>query len=341
MPSTPKSLKTMGANALRSFSSSSPKTPSADPPSDESSSESSDDESSHPATPKSSSADAPSSSSSPAPLPSSPTPTPSKASSDAHRQLLEAAAEAAESAAPGSWLISVHAIEVRELRATDPDGSADPVVIVEVNFGTKKKKAVTRVVNNDRNAVFDETFKFEFPDLTKPELEMGQVMITVLDADISVAGHGAGDVIGSWNADIIDAIYTRPDHEFYRQFVCLENEEATSDAESGTQGFLKLTVSLLGPGDKPVIHNLEKEQAAERKAREKNSDADGAMSTVLPTSMGTQELRFLVIKLHSLENLCTPSSFVFVTVDFGQNSFSTPANKTLPQPHASNTTPAR
>ena len=107
-------------------------------------------------------------------------------------------------------------------------------------------------------------------------------MITVVDADLAVAGHGAGDVIGSWNADVLDAIYTRPDHEFYRQFVCLENEEATSEEETGTQGFLKLSVSLVGPGDKPKIHNLEKEQAKERKAQEKVSKLQSPRSVPPP-----------------------------------------------------------
>jgi len=146
------------------------------------------------------------------------------------------AASRLDSALPGTWLLTVHIIEVRELRATDPDGSADPVVIVEVDCGVgKKQKAVTRVVNNDRNAVFDESFKFEFQGLTRPDLEMAQIVVTVVDADISVAGHGAGDVIGSWTADVLDTIYTLPSHEYYRQYVCLENTEATKEEESGTQ----------------------------------------------------------------------------------------------------------
>ena len=68
-------------------------------------------------------------------------------------------------------MVHVHIIEVRELRATDPDGSADPVVVVEVNFGDgKKQKAVTRVVQNDRNAVFDETFKVRLSEERSDEL---------------------------------------------------------------------------------------------------------------------------------------------------------------------------
>ena len=40
-----------------------------------------------------------------------------------------------EAVQEGAWLVHVHVIEARELRATDPDGTADPVCIVEVVFG--------------------------------------------------------------------------------------------------------------------------------------------------------------------------------------------------------------
>ena len=36
-------------------------------------------------------------------------------------------------------------------------------------------------MNNDRNAVFDESFKFEFKGLSRPDIEMGQVSVSVID----------------------------------------------------------------------------------------------------------------------------------------------------------------
>jgi len=257
-----------------------------------------------------------------------------------HRQALADASARLDSVQAGTWMIIVHVIEVRELRSNDPDGSADPVVLVELDFGEgNKKKAHTRVVNNDRNAVFDETFKFEFPSLSRPDLEMGQLGVMVVDADISVGNHGSGSVVGSWSADVLDAVYSRPDHELYRSYVCLENDDASSAADAGAQGFLKLTVAVVGPGDRQKLHDLEKEQQAERKGA--GSGADGAMSTCLPPSMGKMELRFLVIQLHSIQNLCTPSSLIYVTVDFGSTSFSTNPTKTFSQPHTALTIPAR
>lgn len=209
-------------------------------------------------------------------------------------------------------------------------------MVVEVDFGDEKKqKAATRVVSNDRNAVFDETFKFEFKDLTHSDIEMGQISVSVIDADVTVAGekeegrsclvfltnaiisaarhagHGVGDLIGVWNADIFESIFALNHHELYRQYVCLENDEATNADESGTQGFLKLSVSATGPGQKRRQHNIDKERALERKAAEASGDSLG---TPMMAPMQAVELRFLVVKIHNIENLVVPASNCFVKV---------------------------
>ncbi|GMH62476.1 hypothetical protein TL16_g03481 [Triparma laevis f. inornata] len=292
-------------------------------PGTSSSSDSSDSETESPSSPST-----PNSASSKSPNPP-PTPTSALKTSEitAHRKEMEDAQLRLESAKEGDWLIHVHVLESRELRATDPDGTADPVCVVEVNFGDgKKKKASTRVVQNDRNAVFDEMFKFEFSGLTRPDIEMGQVSISVIDSDATVGGHGVGEFIGAWTADILDSIYSRPDHEFYRHFVSLENDEATNKDESGTQGFLKVSVVATGPGDKMKIHNVEKERAAERKEQ-----ASGEIVS-LPI-MTPVELRFLVVKIHSLDNLMVPAGNCYVKIEFGTASFDTLPLLTSPNPH--------
>ena len=81
--------------------------------------------------------------------------------------------------------------------------------------------------------------------------------------------------------------------------------------------------------------------AAERRAQEDNSNPDGTMTTCLPPSVGASELRFLVVKLHSIDNFVPPAGSVFVTIEFGPNQFNTTPTKTLPQPHAAATFPAR
>lgn len=46
-------------------------------------------------------------------------------------------------------------------------------------------------------------------------------------------------------------------HEVYRAWVALRDAE--SGNESGVQGFLKLTVTVLGPGDRQRVHDLAEE----------------------------------------------------------------------------------
>ena len=248
-----------------------------------------------------------------------------------HRKELDEAKKRLESAKEGDWTVFVHVIECCELVATDADGSADPVVVVEVNFGDgKKKKAVTRVIKNDRSAVFDEVFKFEWIGLNQSDIEMGSVTVTVIDADISVAGHGVGDLIGVWNADILDSIYSLPHHELYRQFVCLVNNEATNADESGTQGFIKLSVAAIGPGEKKKQRNVEKDKALERK---RSAGVDGNALAPMMSPLQPVELRFLVVKIHNVENLCAPAASCFVKVELGTGSMKTVPRQTFPMPH--------
>ena len=71
-----------------------------------------------------------------------------------------AAQKRIESAKEGDWLILIHVIEAHSLRATDPDGSCDPVVSTCVTMGSRRMKRATRVISKDRNAIFDE-FQYE------------------------------------------------------------------------------------------------------------------------------------------------------------------------------------
>ena len=41
----------------------------------------------------------------------------------------------------------------------------------------------------------------------------------------------------------------------YRQWVALMDDEDAGDV--GIQGYLKLSISIIGPGEKPVVHNEE------------------------------------------------------------------------------------
>jgi hypothetical protein len=66
--------------------------------------------------------------------------------------------------------------------------------------------------------------------------------VSVYDADTFTTS----DMIGCYQFDLL-GIYFRQDHELYKQWVALVDPTNTEDA--GTQGYLKLSVTVLGPGD--------------------------------------------------------------------------------------------
>ena len=58
-------------------------------------------------------------------------------------------------------------------------------------------------------------------------------------------------------------MYFSKDHEMYRKWVALMDDEDPGD--TGVQGYLKLSIQVLGPGDKLKVHDEEEEA---RKAQE-------------------------------------------------------------------------
>ncbi|CAM9992524.1 unnamed protein product [Ectocarpus sp. 6 AP-2014] len=141
----------------------------------------------------------------------------------------------------GDYTIYVHIIEARDLKAEDLQGTSDPVVYVEA-FG---QKYATEVKEACLSCVFDETFVIGLRNLDKDEFEEGVIRISVMDADGPVAIKN--DLIGSYSFDASN-VYFHKDHEIHRQWVALVDDENPKD--SGTQGYLQLSIAIVGPGDK-------------------------------------------------------------------------------------------
>lgn len=137
----------------------------------------------------------------------------------------------------GDYQIQVHVIEARELKAKDLEGTSDPVVFVEMDFGEHKLKQNTAVVDKSLSAVWDELLIFNLRNLDKEEFEQGQIRVNVMDADTLTRN----DMIGSYTVDA-SFIYFKKDHEQYRTWVALINEEDVED--TGIQGYLKLSIQV-------------------------------------------------------------------------------------------------
>ena len=179
------------------------------------------------------------------------------------------AEKAAEEAVvrPGDYQVQVHLIEARDLKGEDMSGLSDPYVRVTVMGKTKKTRVIKQVVN----CVFDETLFFNFSGLTRQQVEEARISVEVLDYDFI----GSHDMIGVVNFDMI-RVYSQPGHELYRQWAGLFDPITTRD--SGFQGFLKLSCTVLGPGDAQVFHDPEKEYQDELLAE---SSAGGGGASAL------------------------------------------------------------
>ncbi|CAM9642788.1 unnamed protein product, partial [Hapterophycus canaliculatus] len=216
---------------------------------------------------------------------------------------------------PGDYqLQQIHVIEVSDLKGKDSSGTSDPTVHASC-LGTTKHTRVRKGVNS---AVFDEVLYFNLPNLSRDQLMQATVNLRVLDANTFLRDS----LIGSYQFDLL-GIYVEKGHEVYRTWVALRDAE--SGKETGVQGFLKLSVTVLGPGDRQQVHDLA-EEMQEELAKEAETGAGGRGGLVLMgPALIPQELRFLVVYVFSAQGLPgfssvgVPSINALVQVDFAGN----------------------
>ena len=185
----------------------------------------------------------------------------------------------------GNWRAIVHVIEVRDLNPEDLQGTCDPVVRVKAgsdvvgyqNYSTKVRKQTT-------SCTFDDTFFFTFKEIGRDELESIGINIQVFDADLFTRN----DMIGSYLFDALD-VYFQPNHKYNSQWVGLLDQNSKGDF--GVQGYLRVSVTLLGPGDVDVIET----------GSEENGEVD-EMTVLMPPSI-KMDLRFFRIRFYNAENL--------------------------------------
>jgi len=185
----------------------------------------------------------------------------------------------------GDYQVQIHVIEARDLKAEDDNGLSDPVVYVEA-FGQKFN---TKVMHKTLSAVYDERFIINIRDLDKEVFDAGQIKCTVMDADVI----GRNDMIGGF---VVDAsrVYCSKGHEMYRKWVGLFDDTDLDD--NGVQGYLKLSIAIIGPDDKMKVHDEEsdKKEEAERETKE------GVSDVMIPPSIERETL-FLVTTVYRAE----------------------------------------
>ena len=201
----------------------------------------------------------------------------------------------------GDYQVQVHIIEARELKAENMDGSDDPVVEVEC-FG---KKQHTRTLKGQINCVWDEVLIFDMKHLAKESFEDGVIRVSVKDANFII---GKKKMIGAYAFDAT-SVYFSKDHEMYRKWVALMDDEDADDV--GVQGYLKLSVSIIGPGEKPKVHD-EEEELKEEKKREILSGGDMTGLVLMPPTI-KKTWKWVVLTVYRAENLPVMDGATVVT----------------------------
>lgn len=78
----------------------------------------------------------------------------------------------------------------------------------------------------------------------------------------------SSEIIGVYELDI-SSIYFQHNHEYYHTWLTLTDP---SDEIEGATGYLFVNVSVLGPKDEPVIHDIESAKKAVKLERENELD---------------------------------------------------------------------
>ncbi|RLV89969.1 hypothetical protein DV515_00014614 [Chloebia gouldiae] len=145
---------------------------------------------------------------------------------------------------PQDFQIRVRVIEARQL----PGIQIRPVVKVTVAGQTRRTR-----IRKGNSPFFDETFFFNIFE-SPSELFDAPIFLTVVDS----RSFRTDSVIGEFRMDV-ETVYSEPKHAFRRKWLLLSDPE---DFSAGAKGYLKVSVCVLGPGDKAP---LEKKEVAEDK----------------------------------------------------------------------------
>lgn len=196
----------------------------------------------------------------------------------------------------GDYQVQVHIIEARDLKGENLDTTSNPMVSVEC-FGQQQH---TRVEKSCNSCVFDELLIFNMKNLDKDQFMQGVVRVSC--KSVPLAGklqYAKPRMIGSYAFDACGIYQSNRDHELYRQWVALMDDVDTDDV--GVQGFLKLSVFILGPGDKQKVHDEEKEMIEEQQ-KEVSSGGD-ISSMVLSVPVIRKSWKYVVATIYKAQGL--------------------------------------
>lgn len=217
-----------------------------------------------------------------------------------------------------SAVVMIHAIEARDLKPNNSSGMIDPVLCVE----TLGEKKFTPKFKQDLAPYFNHYFHIES---TKVEdFATARLVISVFDSGTIFRN----ELIGAFTFELQE-VNKQKGHEHFRVWVLLTSPD--KNGKDSVRGYLKLSVTVLRPGDEPGKHDDEPEV-------EEGDDQEEDLSKMVllkPKGMDGIE-NILRVKVFKAENLpkmdaigsCDP----FVEVRYGNNTNKTSVLKKVQSP---------
>ena len=142
----------------------------------------------------------------------------------------------------GDYMIHVLILEARNLKMDKAD-TVDPIIEVsclgKTQFTTSKDD-----VGYNSPVVWAEHIFFEPKDLSEKQIQNGKLSIRVLDQQML-----RNAVIGSYDMDL-SYIYFKDKHAIFSQWIGISNPASKDFTE--LSGYLKISVSVIGPGDEQI-----------------------------------------------------------------------------------------
>ncbi|RLN67959.1 hypothetical protein BBJ29_005302 [Phytophthora kernoviae] len=192
----------------------------------------------------------------------------------------------------GDYQVQVHIIEARDLKGENLSGTSDPYCLVDV-MGVSKR---TSTKYETLGCIFDEILFFHFPNVGRHELQEASIKISVYDKERVLKDN----LIGTYQLDCL-SVYGQPSHELYRQWIAVHDNLNKKDR--GIQGFLLVSVVVLGPGDALRVHDRDAEIEQElAEVPEANYPTTTPPLVLVPPTIELK-LQFLVVKILRAEHL--------------------------------------
>jgi hypothetical protein len=145
----------------------------------------------------------------------------------------------------GVYKVNVEVLEARGLAERPAGGICSPFVCVQVDGGKKNCTAI--VSQAGEHAAWFESFSFNL-DIKDPlDIRRKKLHLWCWDA-----GNIVNRLIGTFDVEL-GFVYSQNNHEIFRKWISLFNFQ--DESKNGIQGLIMLSVSVLGPDDKAVVHN--------------------------------------------------------------------------------------